>query len=146
MSWQKKIKAARERLGMKKSELADEIGVSPAAITLWEQETEGTKNIDGANLVKAAKVLKVTAEWIMGDDDELPPLEVTEPERQLQLARRDELRELLASATDEVRLLAVHRLADPENRKVIDNAVADVIDDLDLATLLDKRKTGTGRP
>lgn len=147
MSWQKKIKAARERLGIGKSELALMIGVSPSAITQWERESDATKNIDGANLVAVAKALQVTAEWIMGNDDELPPLSAVE--RQEATERRalnDELRDLLRAASEEVKLLTVHRLADTTNRRVLDDAVTYVINDLDIGTLLNKRKDGASRP
>jgi len=52
MSWNKKIKMARERLGMGQTELANAVGLSPASITMWENGA--TKNIDGRNIQVAS--------------------------------------------------------------------------------------------
>lgn len=51
-----------------------------------------------------------------------------------------ELRRILKEATAELRVVTVYRLAEPDSRKVIDSAVDDVIESLDLTTLLNKRK------
>lgn len=48
--------------GVKKSELAARLGISPSAITQWVNGS--TTSIDGENLVKAAEVLKVNPTWL----------------------------------------------------------------------------------
>ena len=49
-------------------------------------------------------------------------------------------RQLLEQAADEVRLLTVYRLSDSAERAQIDAAVSDVIDRLDIVSILNKRK------
>lgn len=51
-----------------------------------------------------------------------------------------ELVSLLDNAADEVRLLTVYRLASVDDRKEIDSAVADVIERLDIVSILNKRQ------
>ena len=52
----------------------------------------------------------------------------------------EKFREMLDQAADEVRLLTVYRLADTAERAQIDAAVSDVIDRLDIVSILNKRK------
>jgi transcriptional regulator with XRE-family HTH domain len=47
---------------------------------------------------------------------------------------------LLDQAADEVRLLTVYRLASIDDRREIDAAVADVVERLDIVSILNKRK------
>lgn len=45
------------------------------------------------------------------------------------------IRKMLSDASDEVRLLSVYRLANTDQRKIIDSAVRLVIEGLDIADL-----------
>lgn len=63
MRWNERITIAREALGIKKAEFARRVGVSTATTADWESGK--IKMIDGEHLVKVAKVLKVTPEWVM---------------------------------------------------------------------------------
>ena len=52
----------RTLLGWSKKELATAAGVSPSAVTLWEQGD--TKGLKPDNLVAAARALEVTTDWL----------------------------------------------------------------------------------
>lgn len=62
MTLAKRIKEALKDAGITKSALARDVGVSPSAVTQWENGD--TKILDGDNLLKAARVLGVSAEWL----------------------------------------------------------------------------------
>ena len=53
---------------------------------------------------------------------------------------RQQLQAMLAAAGDEVRLLTVYRLASAGDRSIIDAAVDDVVERLDVVGILNKRK------
>lgn len=59
-----RLKRAREAKGLKQSELAKLVGITPSAISQWESGLIG--RIDGANLLSAARALGVTADWLLG--------------------------------------------------------------------------------
>lgn len=63
MTWNERIKQAREASGIKPSSLAERIGLKAAAITQWENGS--TKMITGENLVAACVELKVEPEWVI---------------------------------------------------------------------------------
>jgi len=51
-----------------------------------------------------------------------------------------ELKDVLRQTGDEVRLLTVYRLASADDRTIIDSAVDDVVERLDIVGILNKRK------
>lgn len=57
-----RIKLAISQSGIKKSHLAQQLGVSPSAITQWTSGT--TKKLEGGNLIAAAKILGVSPAWL----------------------------------------------------------------------------------
>lgn len=62
MTLGKRIKEARDAAKLSKSELARLVGVSPSAVTQWESDE--TKSLEGANLLKAARAMNVDPEWL----------------------------------------------------------------------------------
>lgn len=70
MKWNERLKLAREKRGLNKSQMSRLVGVSSATTTDWESGS--IKMIDGEHLVKVASVLKVTPEWLIGGTEELP--------------------------------------------------------------------------
>lgn len=62
VSLAKRIKQALKDAGISKSDLARAVGVSPSAVTQWENGD--TKVLDGDNLLKAARALSVSPEWL----------------------------------------------------------------------------------
>lgn len=69
MNWNKRLKAARERRGMTKSDFAKAVGVSAPTVTDWESGE--IKKIDGENLLRACRVLATDPSWIMfGEENE----------------------------------------------------------------------------
>lgn len=70
MKWNERLKLAREKRGLNKSQMSRLVGVSSATTTDWESGS--IKMIDGEHLVKVASVLKVTPEWLIGGTKELP--------------------------------------------------------------------------
>jgi phage repressor protein C with HTH and peptisase S24 domain len=57
-----RIKTARERAGMSKSDLARAVQVSPSAVLQWESGE--TKTVEGENLVKIAIATSVDPIWL----------------------------------------------------------------------------------
>lgn len=145
ITWHQKIKLARERLGMTKSELANLVGISPSAITQWENGE--TKNIDGGNLVAVARALRVSAEWLMDKRNaELPPLEEeANPALERVTHAKAELRELLESVNGEARLLLVYRMTSQDGRKAIDAAVNLAYKRSNILDVLDEGETKGAR-
>lgn len=66
--WNDRIRLARVAVKLKKGQLAELCEVTPATITGWENHS--IKKIDGENLVRAAKALNKTPEWIMTGEGE----------------------------------------------------------------------------
>ena len=99
MGWKERIKAAREQLGISKSEFARRVKVSAPTVTDWE--SGGIKMIDGANLVRAAEILHVTPEWLIngsGDADNDAVVEFAWVYRRATSEGRDFLRKSVAAA------------------------------------------------
>lgn len=65
--WGSNIKRCREALGMTRAQFAEHVGVSAATASDWE--SGAIKNIEGRNLIRAAQVLRVSAESLF---DETP--------------------------------------------------------------------------
>lgn len=61
--WGDRIRDRRLELGMTARELARQCEISSPSVSDWENDQ--TRMIDGANLLKAAKALQTTPEWIM---------------------------------------------------------------------------------
>lgn len=71
-TWNERLAKALRDSKMQAIDLANKVGVKPSAVTQW---TNGvTKRIDGENLLRAAKALGVTADWLMfgGPQDKAP--------------------------------------------------------------------------
>lgn len=58
-----RIKAARLEAGLTQQEVATEVGVSRAAVALWESNQ--SKTLKGQNLVRVARALNVTPDWLL---------------------------------------------------------------------------------
>lgn len=70
LTFGKRIKLARKKAKLTQEELAtlisnmlDNKKISRTSITQWESGK--TKEVEGSNLIKAAKVLNVTPEWLV---------------------------------------------------------------------------------
>ncbi|BAK76770.1 putative phage repressor [Pseudogulbenkiania sp. NH8B] len=62
-TWNERLAKALRDSNLQAIDLANKVGVKPSAVTQW---TNGvTKRIDGENLLRAAKALGVTADWLM---------------------------------------------------------------------------------
>lgn len=57
-----RIREARELAGLSQTEVANRIGVSRAAVSLWESDQ--TKQLAGLNLQRLASLLGRSAEWL----------------------------------------------------------------------------------
>jgi SOS-response transcriptional repressor LexA len=62
MTLGERIKVARLKAAVTKSELAAAAGVSPSAVTQWENGD--TKTLKSASLLSAARILRVNYEWL----------------------------------------------------------------------------------
>ena len=82
MTLASRIKAARIALGMKKVELARAAGVTPGAVTQWENGT--VANLRGEVLVAVSRVLKVSSTWLnTGKGDVGKAVSLSDQERDL---------------------------------------------------------------
>jgi transcriptional regulator with XRE-family HTH domain len=78
MNWHKRLTAAREAKGIKKSAFAKLVGVSAPTVTDWENGD--TKMIEGANLIKVCDILGIAPEQLIyGKDSNTPKSTVQVP-------------------------------------------------------------------
>lgn len=70
MTLGKRIKLARDRLGMKQRELAAEFGLTIQAISGWERD-DSTPEFE--KLPKLRKLLKVPFAWLLAGNGDPPP-------------------------------------------------------------------------
>jgi transcriptional regulator with XRE-family HTH domain len=94
--WKLRLKEARERAGLNKTEFAKMAKVSNATVTDWEKAAEdgGIREISGIRLSQICKVLDVTPDWLLyGTDSSAakksePPDTLSEGEAELLLVYR----------------------------------------------------------
>ena len=79
MELKQRIESAVDFSGKKKSHIADEIDVSPSAITQWI--TGQTTAIDGVNLLRFARATGVRYEWLALEEGDMiqQGLTITDP-------------------------------------------------------------------
>jgi transcriptional regulator with XRE-family HTH domain len=116
--WKLRLKEARERAGLNKTEFAKLAKVSNATVTDWEKPVEdgGIQEISGVRLSQICKVLNVTPDWLL-HGTEAPAMKepiysdvLSEGEAELLLVYR------VAVAADKAFLLGV---ADAIRRRMI---------------------------
>jgi transcriptional regulator with XRE-family HTH domain len=126
-----KIRAIRVAKEMTLAEVEARAGLTDGNLSRIER---GKQWVSEEVLRRIAHALMVrVADFFDDDAPDGPPADYQHPATQ-------RFRELLTEAADEVRLLTVYRLADTAERAQIDAAVSDVIDRLDIVTILNKRK------
>lgn len=87
-TWNERLAKALRDSKMQAIDLANKVGVKPSAVTQW---TNGvTKRIDGENLLRAARALGVTADWLMFGDSQSKSPVANEEDRALYVAKRGE--------------------------------------------------------
>lgn len=64
-----KIQTARKRAGLSQVDLADAMGVSRQSVSKWET---GESNPEIGKLAQLAKVLNVSADWLLSEEEDLP--------------------------------------------------------------------------
>lgn len=127
MKWNDRLKEARIASGMSKSQFARAMGVSAPTVTEWENGKIQT--LKAENLIKAGRLLGLKEGELHSGEPGARQLAVVPPgEVDAQL-----IRQMLRDASAEVRMLTVYRLADADNRGLIDDAIDDVIDRLAAA-------------
>jgi transcriptional regulator with XRE-family HTH domain len=62
MNLSERMASSIKEAGIKKSDLAKKLGISPSAVTQWINGS--TTSIDGDNLVRTATILNVDATWL----------------------------------------------------------------------------------
>lgn len=86
----KRVKIARERLGLGQEEVARAAGITKQAIYEWEQKD---KQPSADKLPKLREILKVTFAWLLEGGDTPPPAaddsEVLLEDRMVKLFRRE---------------------------------------------------------
>lgn len=66
-----RIRAARERAGLTQKQLAEAVGVSDVAVTLWENR-KNRRGITNEHLEKVAEILGVTMGVLLGEKQPRP--------------------------------------------------------------------------
>lgn len=111
-TWYARLKKKREAAGLTKAQFSREVGVSSPTVTDWEN---GVMRPKGDNLLKIARVLKTTPEWIMSgrgeDEKDYPEPEISEPERLL----LDKWAQLLPSQQQEMLAVITEKAAYAES-------------------------------
>lgn len=131
MKWNERLSTTRKARGLSKSELSRRVGVSPAAVTMWENTTTAVPS--GANLMRLCEVLGVSERYLMSGDE--PPPDEPNEAKSLGLA---------AETAAELRLLSVYRLANQRERAEIDGVVEAMRALIEDRTRSNKGKRGQG--
>lgn len=130
MKWNERLSTTRKARRLTKSGLSRLLGVSPAAVTMWENGT--TSTLSGANLMRLCEVLGVTERYLMTGEE--PPPDEPNEARSLGLE---------AETAAELRLLSVYRLANQRERAEIDGVVESMRALIEDRTRSDKSKRGS---
>lgn len=125
-----KIRAIRVAKEMTLAEVEGRAGLTDGNLSRVER---GKQWASEAVLRSLAEALEVKVADFFDNDAPLP----NQAERSRPLL--ESVKQAMASATDEVRLLTVYRLASGADRAEIDAVIADVIERLDVLGLLHKR-------
>lgn len=81
MTLSERLKVAREKAGLTQAQLARALGISQPSV--HDLESGRTKDFRGSTLLKLAKVLRQSPQWLANGEGELlpvPPLEVKSPD------------------------------------------------------------------
>lgn len=78
-----RLAARAGRLGLQQNEIAEKIGVEPAAVSNWWRGANAAK---GKNLRRLADVLQCDADWLLGESDTQGPVQQTLREDMLEQA------------------------------------------------------------
>lgn len=71
MKWYKRLTIARDAQGLRKSHLAEMIGVKPPIVTEWEAGLIASPS--ASNILKICEALKITPEWLMNGEESSAP-------------------------------------------------------------------------
>lgn len=82
-----KIKKLRKAIGMTQQELANTIGVKRSTIGMLESNKQGTSN---DTLIKLAKILNTTIDYLLSDDEEIECTEEIKKERDYSLTIKEQ--------------------------------------------------------
>lgn len=129
------LRRLRDELGGVQG-LADRLGKSQSQISQWlnastHSATGKPRTISSGSCRELEKALGRPDGWMDAEHQELAVVQTGEATA---------LRKILSDTSGEVRLLSVYRLADTDQRELIDGAVRLVIEQLDLVGLLRSRK------
>lgn len=69
MELRERVAWARNRAKLTQKQLADHVGISRQAIKQWEDK-DGTKSLDAANAIRAARALNVDPLWLATGEGE----------------------------------------------------------------------------
>ena len=134
----------RENLGLLRAEaggvqrLADRLGKSQSQVSQWLNASANSgsgkpRTISTASCREIERAIGKPEGW----------MDMQHQEAHVALVETDdavELRRMLRDASAEIRLLSIYRMADSDQRKLIDAAVGAVLERLDLHGALNKRK------
>jgi len=70
MDTSSRLRKLREENNMTQKEIADKLGITRAAVGLYEQ---GKRNIDNKTLINLTKIFNVSADYLLGKTDERSP-------------------------------------------------------------------------
>ncbi|WP_197065315.1 helix-turn-helix domain-containing protein [Massilia sp. 9096] len=126
-----KIRAIRVAKGMTLAEVEGRAGLTDGNLSRIERGKQWASE-DVLRAIAQALLVRVVEFF---DDEEIPTA-VSDGYRH---PATQEIRSAISQAADEVRLLTVYRLANASDRAVIDSAIDDVIERLDVVSILNKR-------
>ncbi|QTL96520.1 helix-turn-helix domain-containing protein [Iocasia frigidifontis] len=70
MDTSNRLRQLREENNMTQKEVADKLGITRAAVGLYEQ---GKRNIDNKTLISLAKIFNVSVDYLLGESSERSP-------------------------------------------------------------------------
>jgi transcriptional regulator with XRE-family HTH domain len=125
-TWHARLTAARRAKSFTKTALAPLVGVTPPAITGWENGN--TKKIDGQHLMDVCRVLEITPEWLMHGEgqygiEQVAPAKNGEPGAAETANLQSEMCNSMMLTEEETRLIFTLRKLSPNQRTTL-NVVA----------------------
>jgi transcriptional regulator with XRE-family HTH domain len=123
--WKTRLRQARESQGLNKTEFAKLVKVSNPTVTDWEKDVldGGIREITGPKLMRVCEVLKIDPEWLLNGRKRIPA--------EVSSGGLAGSMKLTCETAKELLLLSVYRLANEDQRRLIDIAVDEVRRELD---------------
>jgi transcriptional regulator with XRE-family HTH domain len=108
LKWHQRLTLARQHKGLRKTAFADQVGVSPATVTDWENGK--IKMLDADKMLRICDVLGVSGNWLIYGEDDHGAYALVQAFQELPREQREMVWRLISSYG-----VATPALPDPES-------------------------------